>query len=819
MRFIKALLSVALTAAILYILQFGVGSLPALGTLMNPFTGFWANSELGFMSENGHSKMLNLKGTKGTVIIKYDENRVPHIFAENDYDLYFAQGYATAADRLWQMEFQTHFAAGRISEIVGEKGLESDRYQRRMGSVYGAEKSLEGMMERPENKTALEGYAAGVNAYIAQLSESKLPFEYKLLGYKPEVWTPIKSALFLKNMSFVLASGSDELMMSNALKKFGSEVMDNLFPNYPTLESPIIPDGTPLDFKPLALPAAPPEFKGAIAKKVPAEQDKSIGSNNWAVGGAKSATGLPILANDPHLQLNLPSIWYQAQLCAPGVNVYGSTMPGTPNVIIGFNKNIAWGVTNVGADIIDWYEVKFKDASKEEYWHNNSWKKVSKRIETIKVKGKPTVVDTVLYTHHGPVVYLSPSTFKNNIPTGHALRWIAHDKSQELSTFYKLNRANNYNDYVEALSYFSAPAQNFIFASNQNDIALWVNGRFPLKSPQQGKYLLDGTSAQADWAGFIPALHNPHVKNPPRGFVSSANQSSVNPKEYPYYINWAFAETERGRRINQRLEKMTAATVDSLRLLQNDNFNLRAHDVLPKLLELVQNPSPKIAPAVQMLKKWNLQNDVGEVGATIFEEWMAALFRAIWHDEFGENPDKMPMKMPSADRTIQLLLHEPNARWIDNVATTNKVETLPELAHSSLAAAIDSISAHKGAMGPSWAWNDWKSTSIKHLLGGTNSTFDKFSRINVKIGGGKSIVNASSQRNGPSWRMIVQLDAQGKPKAYGVYPGGQSGNPGSTYYDNMVDTWANGKLNELLYLGSAKEPSSRIQKVLVINKK
>jgi penicillin G amidase len=814
MKYLKAISSMSITGILIYILHNGIGPLPALGKLLNPFTGFWTNSELAILPKS--SKALHIQGAQNQIIIKYDINGVPHIFAQNDHDLYLAQGYVTAADRLWQMEFQTHFAAGRISEIVGERGLESDRYQRRMGAVYGAENSLAGMMEDPASKVALESYSAGVNAYIAQLTDSSLPFEYKLLGYKPEPWSPIKSALFLKNMSFVLASGSDELMMSNSARLHSKAIMDNLFPNYPALESPIIPENTPLDFSPLPIPKATEPYLGNSNTMTPHEHDNSLGSNNWAVSGTKTATGMPILANDPHLQLNLPSIWYQVQLHAPGVNVYGSTMPGTPNVITGFNQNIAWGVTNVGADIMDWYEVKFKDASKNEYWHNNQWKKVTRRIETIKIKGLPETKDTVLYTHHGPVVYMNKQKpFRNNIPVGHALRWIAHDKSSELTTFYKLNRAKNYDDYVAALQYFSAPAQNFVFASNQNDIALWVNGRFPLKAPQQGKYILDGSNPSADWPGFVPAAHNPHVKNPSRGFVSSANQSSVSPKQYPYYINWAFADTERGRRINQKLGNMTNINIDSMRMLQNDNYNLRAYTILPKMLEQIPNPSPKLAPAIAALKSWDMNNSVGQIAPTIFEEWIKALHRDIWADNFPST-DAQPLKSPSADRTIQLILHEPNSPWLDNQTTKNKTETLADLAASSLSAAIDTISVHRGPQGPTWAWDNWKATSIKHLLGGNNSVFDKFSHLNVKIGGGKGIVNATSERNGPSWRMVVQLNASGKPTAYGIYPGGQSGNPGSKLYDNMIPTWASGQLQELLYLSSSTEASNGISHTLIL---
>ncbi len=772
MKFVKALLSLAVTIFLCYALNRNWGSIPAFGSFLSPFTGFWVNGETP-LAEASSESALQIPGLLDEVTVEYDELGIPHIFANNDHDLYMAQGYVTAQDRLWQMEFQTHYAAGRLTEIVGAKALESDQYNRRMGSVYGAEKSLAGMMEDPKSKVSLDAYSDGVNAYIAQLKPRDLPVEYKLLGYKPEAWSPLKSALFLKNMSFVLASGTDDLRMTNILRKYGKQVAEDLFPNYPFEESPIIPTGTPRDFTPLPLPKAPADFMGRGSVKANEERDKGIGSNNWAIGGAKSATGLPILANDPHLTLSLPSIWYQAQLVGPDVNVYGATMPGTPNVISGFNRDVAWGVTNVGADVVDWYQVKFKDAKMNEYWHDGQWKKITRRIEIFKIKGGKDIQDTVLFTHHGPIVYLdNQKPFKENIPTGHALRWIAHDKSQELSTFYLLNRAKNYDDYVKALSYYAAPAQNFVFASNQNDIALWVNGKFPLKARQQGKYTLDGTDKNADWQSFIPHAHNPHVKNPVRGFVSSANQSSTDPA-YPYYINWEFAPSERGRRINQRLTVMTKGTVDSLRILQNDNYNLKAQGILDNLLSLVKTPSAKQIPVIKVLKEWNKKNDPDEIAPTIFETWSKLLYGAIWKDEFAYD-ENIPMKYPSLDRTIELIRKDPKSKWFDDVTTKNKVETLEELASATLSASLDSLTIwRKSPMSPEWAWAKQKSTSIRHLLD-RDGALKALSSVDVKIGGGTGIVNATTERTGPSWRMIIQLGKNNTVKGYGVIPGGQS---------------------------------------------
>lgn len=811
MKMLKKIIPLLIALALTYLLHNSLGTVPPLGKLLSPFHGFWQNAEAKSTVETAE-EVLSIPGLHDKVQVLYDEMGIPHVFAQNDHDLYLAQGYLTAKDRLWQMEFQTYFAGGRISELVGEKGIESDKFQRRMGSVYGAENSLKGMEEDEKSKTALTAYSEGVNAYIHSLSDRELPLEYKLLNYRPEEWTPMKSALFLKNMSFVLASGTDDLKMTNILRKYGREVAENLFPNYPFEESPIIPKGTAWDFKPIKSPDAPKEFVGLGSSINMPEKDPSIGSNNWAISGKKSLSGMPILANDPHLTLSLPSIWYQMQLSAPGVNVYGVTMPGAPNVIAGFNQDVAWGVTNVGSDVLDWYQVTFKDASKKEYLHDGKWKKTSIRVEKYKVKGGKEMVDTIYFTHHGPVVYLTnEKPFKNNIPVGHALKWIAHEKSQEVRLFYLLNRAKNYSDYVNALQYMTAPAQNFVFASNEGDIALWVNGKFPLKAHLQGKYLLDGTDPNADWKGYIPHAHNPHVKNPPREFVSSANQFSADPT-YPYYLGWQYSPSERGRRINERLEKMEKATIDSLRGLQNDNMNIRARRLIPIFLRHLNEKVAKNKEALNVLKSWNLQNDADLIAPTIFENWVKTFMAFVWDDDF--NMDKnIPMNTPSFDRTLQLIIEQPDATWFDN-KLTKKNENLSDMVTNSWNAGLDSLASKYGALGDAWRWHKVKQTGIRHLIPG----MDALSRLNIPIGGGSSIVNATTTKTGPSWRLVVELSKTGKPKGYGIYPGGQSGNPASKHYDDLVDVWAKGELKPLLFLQSADEKSNRIAKKINLEK-
>ncbi len=823
---LRAVLALALSLALVWALHTRLGSTPPFGKLFSPYRGLWRNAEA---TSDFATQALHLPGLRAAVTVRYDAQRVPHVFAQNNHDLYLAQGYLVARDRLWQMDFVAHVAGGRLAEIVGPVRLETDRFFRRMGLGFGAERSLAAAMADPVSREVLQAYAAGVNAYIAQLTPATRPFEYKLLDYEPEPWTPFKSVLILKYMAFDLTGRSDDMRMSNIRQHYGAAVVEDLFPNYPRREDPVIPPGTPLDFTPLpkiAEPQAPPGLAYA-AQKQPLEEvlgqhtrapsggstlggtpggaapDPNLGSNNFAVSGAKSATGFPLLANDPHLQLNLPSIWYQIQLSAPGSNVYGVSIPGTPLVIIGFNEKTAWGVTNTYADVLDWYGLTLRGpTARREYRFGPGWRPLTRRIEHIKVRGAADCVDTVLYTHYGPVVYDRPEKpFLAQTPTGHALRWAAHDAANEFRTFYQLNRATSYADYTAALTHYGCPAQNFVFAAANQDVALWANGRFPRKYPQQGKFLLDGADPAQQWQGWVPAAQNPHVRNPVRGFVSSANQSSVRPQDYPYYLNWNYGDTERGQRINQRLTQMSAATVDSLRLLQNDDFGLNAQLMLPRLLALA-GPAAH-APALAALRRWNYRYAAEATGPAVFELWYNNLVKRLWDDDFGPQATGREMRYPSRDRTNTLLLSEPASPWIDDRRTLAVRETLPDLARASLAFALDSLRRRFGPDPARWHWADQKGTDVLHLL-----QLPGFGHLDVRCGGGAGIVNATTERTGPSWRMVVALGPQG-PRGFGVYPGGASGNPGSFFYDNQLETWRVGQLHELVFLRSAGDPAAQ----------
>ncbi|HEX2608434.1 MAG TPA: penicillin acylase family protein, partial [Flavisolibacter sp.] len=410
MRIIPFLTGLLLTLALVFALNKKWGSIPPLGKFLSPQQGFWQNAEA---MDAGRNENLVFPNLKGKVDVYLDERLVPHVFAQQDEDVYFVQGFLHAKYRLWQMEFQTIAAAGRVAEFLGNdpRFIRYDREQRRLGMGFAAENALKVINADPEAKKYFDAYSNGVNAYINSLSESQLPVEYKLLDYKPEAWSNLKIALFLKMMSKDLAGYDKDLEFTNEKAVFSLAEMQLLYPQVSDSSLPIVPKGTPFP-APGIIPVKPPTADSlyfgkdtSLSIRETGKPNPNNGSNNWAVNGTKTKSGAPILCNDPHLGLTLPSIWYEMQLTTPTMNVYGATFPGSPNVIIGFNDDISFGFTNAQRDVKDYYQIRFKDRTKKEYWFNGSWTPAQMRVEEVKVRGGATVYDTVAYTVFGPVMY------------------------------------------------------------------------------------------------------------------------------------------------------------------------------------------------------------------------------------------------------------------------------------------------------------------------------------------------------------------------------------------------------------------------------
>lgn len=787
---LQLLISAAVTMLFFWLLSVSLGPAPPLGAFLNPTTGFWANAAT--VESAGHTTVLPDDALSDSVSIHFDDYNIPHIFAEDNRDLYFAQGYITARDRLWQMEMQTYAAAGRLSEILGPAMLEYDRYRRRIGMIYAAEQALKGLLEHPETATAVNAYAAGVNAWIDDLDAADYPLEYKILDYEPETWTPLKTVLLLKNMTYTLAGSNQDLQMSNTRAFFGDAFIRKVLDLDPVLNDPVIPAGKKWNFDPLAVQQPDSIFNPTIVDDIPPfRPDPLNGSNNWAVSGSKTASGYPVLANDPHLNMTLPSIWYAVQLHSPDQNVMGVSLPGAPAVVIGFNEHAAWGTTNVSADVWDWYEIEFRDSTLSEYRYDGGWRSTEKRLERIHIKGQKTVIDTVTYTHHGPVVQTSGGEpMRSHIPKYHAMRWIAYEQSNELRYFLDINRAENYDHYRKALRHYQSPAQNWIFA-DRTDIALTAAGKYPLKWEEQGRFISDGSDPQYDWQGWIPFDHIPSVKNPERGFVSSANQDPTD-NSYPYYLDDDFAPYERGRRINDRLAAMDEITVRDMQQLQLDTYSYHAETVLPRLLQSLKQDaiSSQKQKAVNKLASWDYENEGHLLAPSLFAYWWDALEEAIWDDEY--HSVGLPMKRPARDQTAQIILTDSTARWYDDITTAER-ETLDDLINQSFQQAFRQITEEFGAFGDRWKWGYVNTTNISHV-----GQIPGLGRREVFTDGGAESVNAIRGSHGPSWRMVVELGPQ--IKAYGIYPGGQSGNPGSPDYDNMIDDWTKGTLYPLWFM-------------------
>ncbi|MGN6617555.1 MAG: penicillin acylase family protein [Ilyomonas sp.] len=794
MRIILFIISALITTALIVILNIQLpvngGKTPRLGYFLSPQKGFWQNAEATNMMFDGN---LHFKGLQGKTEVYFDERMVPHIYAENNRDAFFVQGYLHAKFRLWQMEFQTHAAAGRLSEIMGAESngtdfLRIDKFFRRMGMVYGAEQSLKAMEADAETKTALDAYTAGVNNYINSLTEDEYPFEYKLLGYKPEPWTNLKCALFLMYMSYDLTGGGSDFEMTNAKTVFTRGQFEKLYPvAYDTMH-PIYPSTTTVFPKPSVLPRIPSNADSlyfnykdsADVGEQPRKPNRNNGSNNWAVDSSKTASKKPILCNDMHLDLNLPSLWYEIHISTPEYNVYGVSFPGAPSVIVGFNDSCAWGVTNAERDVKDFYEVKFRDSSMKEYWYDNEWRKSTFRDEVIKIKDKADDTERIAMTVWGPVMYDENYPDKLNTKKAYALSWTALDSNTALKTFLLLNKAKNFEDYKKALTYFVCPGQNFAFISKKGDCAIKQQAEFPAKWRRQGDFLMPGDNNDYRWQSIIPDSMNLVINNPPRGFISSANQMPYD-TSYPYYQSGTF-ESFRNAIINHNLFEMKSITTDDMKRLQTDTHNFMAELSKPALIKYIDSSqlNEDDKKYLQLFNSWNLRDDAAEQGATIFKIWWDSLKNEMYGDELAQS--NLPLPEVEDATLAQALQKDSLYEFADNINTAQK-ETMRDVITASFKKIIPVLKDAETSN--RLAWGKFKDSGVRHLL-----KLAALSRLHLNAGGGDHVINAYQQYNGPSWRIIVELTDE--PNAFGIYPGGQSGNPGSKYYDTFISDYVAG---------------------------
>ncbi|MEZ5025145.1 MAG: penicillin acylase family protein [Chitinophagales bacterium] len=799
---ISGIILAVVLIVLLFFLNKPIGQLPAIGMFFSPTHGFWKNAT----SKETKKTSIEIKALNGTATVVYDELGVPHIFADNEADLFYAQGYVEAKDRLWQMEFQTLAAAGRLTEIVGEKALPLDQFSRRIGIVRAAEAALVEAKKNATSNMMVESFTKGVNAYIKQLKKADLPLEYKLIGYEPENWTPLKCALLMKFMAKDLTYYDADVEYTNALHLYGKEIFEKLYPDFPPPAlDPIIPVGTKWNFRSVDTFSTKTNTNlySALYAKPYSEfyPSKFLGSNNWSVNGSKTASGKPILCGDPHLGLNLPSIWYAVQLHCPTINVEGVTIPGAPGVIIGHNENIAWSVTNAERDVINNYSVEY-NADKTKYKFGNEFIPFDYDVEVYKIKGGKDVTDSIRMAKVGSIVYdehFGKIDDKKHIAT----YWRAEEPSNEIMAFYYLNKAKNQQDYLKAIDYFACPGQNFVYADKENNISIKQQGNFMLRTNAgDGSFVTPLADANlAQLKARIPSDQNPYILNPERGFCSSANQNPVG-KAYPYLTNGRY-ENYRNRVINSTLANAQNITWKDMAALQNNNLSLLAKEILPTLLTYISVDNDETANKIfGALKVWNYEADIALTAPSYFYKFWS-LIEATTYDEMSDS--KASFILPENYNTANLIINEPKLSIFD-IKNTDTIETAKNVINIAFQKTVEYFKSHNVENKNSVLWQHYKHTSVTHL-----AEINAFSITDIPIGGYNNIVNAAAEKTGPSWRMIVDFKT-GKPQCYAVYPGGQTGNVGSKDYTEFIDKWSKGEYYTFHFFDNKKQALDVIQK-------
>lgn len=762
-----------------------------------------------------------------------DENGIPHIYASTIHDLFLAQGYVHAQDRFWQMDTWRHIGAGRLSEMFGEDQVETDAFLRTMGwsdlaaRQYSQTSALGG--------DALEGYTAGVNAYLAQRSPAELGFEYTILefvnrNYTPEPWTAIDSILWGKVMAWDLRGNLDnEIARSLLLDDFTPEEVGLFYPPYPDDHPVIVGNSEPRIAGP-GLDPSPPSASQTIAQtldniglidRIAGGGGIGVGSNSWVIGPERSASGAPILANDPHLGIRMPSIWYQVALhCVPKtdecpLDVTGFSFAGMPGVIIGHNDRVAWGLTNLGPDVMDLYVERLNPANPLQYEVDGQWVDMDVRTETIEVAGGEPVEITVRETRHGPIIsddygILEDFTDDAGIPLPDqyalALRWTALEENPSLvDAILALDLASDFDSFRDALRLFDVPSQNMIYADIDGNIGYQAPGKIPIRENWDGRLPVPGWSGEYEWSGYIPFDELPSAYNPREGYIATANNPVVD-GSYPHLITTDWNYGDRAYRIVEMLEEDSSVTLDDVAAMQFDSYNRHAERLLPSLLDIdLSGEDGTVVRSQEILAGWDLNNDAGSAGAAIFEAIWRQLLMLTFHDELQE--DLWPAGGTRWSLAVAGMLEFANLRVWDDV-TTAATEDRDDILRAAFLAGVAEVEDLLGGSPDEWEWGRLHGAVFRNeTLGesGVGLIESRFNRGPYPVGGGTDIVNAVGWYADegfevtwvPSLRMIVDLGDLKNSLA--IHTTGQSGHAYSSHYQDMIELWATGDYLPMLW--------------------
>ncbi len=786
--------------------------IPAMGDFLNPSTGFWQNTRF-HLIDRTDSVTVALGDPVGRGDVYFDDRGIPHIFADDLEGALFLLGYMHATDRLWQMDISTRATEGRLSEVLGERTVNRDRQQIRQGFRYVARNTVDTLRDQfPEDLALLEAYANGVNAFIDRLRPEDYPVEYKLLNHEPLRWSPYRSILFMKGMSQSLSGFYQDVEAGITKAYAGDEQFKDLFPEWFPYDSPVVPTDkkkkeersaasqpergkTPAVIGGVA-PARRRQITESLAAGLPGSNyrppspdslpfsyDPANGSNNWAVGSERSNTRHPMLANDPHLRLSLPSIWYEVQIRFPGCNVRGVSLPGAPGILMGFNDFIAWGETNVGHDVTDWFRVDWIDEERTRYRLDGRETAATLVKDTLRVRGQADEVITTPWTIFGPV----PE--REGPYADLAMRWLAHLEPGRDSrshsgavTFIQLMEARGYEDYLAAIRGHVDPAQNFLMAAKDGTIAIRPNGFFPLRGKgQSGRFVSPGDSSHYNWRGYLPFEQRPEHRNPPRGYVSSANQQTTD-ANFPYPYVGRFDEY-RGRLINRELARQPVMNQRQMKELQLSTHSLYAEEVTPLLIARINRNrlTEEGQQLLRIISEWDYRYEGESRAPTVFERWSAAVYQLT----FDEFPGSELYLQPEKWKFTELLRRRPDHPIFDDKTTENFRETAATLTQRAFEELLEELN---GAAPPRWYVE--RDADIDHL-----GQIPGFGSELIRTGGGRLSPRVVADGFGASWRMVVETGVT--PRAWGTLPGGPSGNPASPFYDSDLDDWIDGRYHEL----------------------
>ena len=786
-----------------------IGTAPALGAFLDPTHGVWAVAASADLPEKQAAK---IPGLRAAVDVRYDDRGVPHVFATNLDDAYRAIGWVHARDRLFEMEIQTRAVAGTLSELVGDRALQLDREARAMGLAWGAERTYRLTDSTSASARGVRAYAQGVNAWIDQMTPSDLPLEYRLLGARPMRWKPQYSAYLLSRMGLTLAYSDGELRRARVEALIGKAASDALFPANSPIQEPIQPNGQHaprFDFAKLPPPQPADSGKLAVANDLDraaarfasatgGDGDFALGSNNWAVSPKRTAAGHALLEGDPHLNLTLPSVWYEEHLVVPDtLDAYGVGFVGAPFIAIGFNRDVAWTETNTAADVADYYiETVDNDAHPTQYKLDGAWKPLEIRIETVRDRrGAALATDTIYHTHRGPMLRAGKQWVSR--------RWTVLEPNDVNGVFEHAAMAHSSAELFKAFDSYEVPAQNVLTADRGGHIAIRSTGHYPVrpKSALRGDVLIDGSSSANDWQGWWPLADYPQAVDPAQGYLASANQQPKDPKVDPRYFGWDWPDPWRAMRINALLRADSAVTPDDMRRFQTDPVSERTRIFVRAFTQAVDSaPAPRdtvLAHAAKILAGWDQRFTTDNEVAVLYAAALDELTRRTWDELLipGATSNDRPRgaATPSATMLAELL-SDPKSPWWDDRSTKDVVEDRDMILRASLRAGYDRVVKKYGAPGAAWRWANSRVENIYHLL-----RIPALSRLDIPMQSGPGTLSPSGGDGtaGSSWRMVVELGPE--VRAWGTYPGGQSGNPASKRYDDHLGKWRTGELDTLRF--------------------